>query len=271
MASDRARSAVRSGVVAVWIVAALGLAGCSGSSSSEADEATTTSSTVAESDSTSSTVAPGVAELVDGPITPGRYRYVIESTCDDKLVDCDAGVPAPPGLFADVTVPDGWEASLEFHLIAPRSANATAGPDGAGLVLGWTTGWVGLNSEPCAPIGTPGGHQVPDIPVGPTVDDFVDAVVAHPALEVTQPKDVTLGGRRGRFFTLTGPSHVRDCDGWRPWDPGFYAQGPNNQWDVWVMDVDGFRVVVVAQHFPDTPTEVATQLQEMVESIELGA
>ena len=273
MRRDRAVSAVRAGVGGLWIVAALGLAGCGGSSSSdtEADAAITTSSTAAERETTSSTVAPGVAELEDGPVTPGRYRFVIESTCDDHLVDCDAGVPAPPGLYADVTVPDGWKADLEFHLIAPATPDATAGPDGAALVFGWTTGWVGLNSEPCAPIGTPGGHQVPDIPVGPTVDDFVDAVVAHPALEVADPKDVALGGRPGRFFTLTGPSQIGACDGWRPWDPGFYAQGPDNQWDVWVMDVDGFRVVVVAQHFPGTPPEVATQLREMVESIELGA
>ena len=57
------------------------------------------------------------------------------------------------------------------------------------------------------------------------------------------------------------------CENWRPWDPGFYAQGPDNLWDVWVMDVDGFRVLVVAQHFPGTPAEVGTQLRAMAESI----
>jgi hypothetical protein len=33
------------------------------------------------------------------------------------------------------------------------------------------------------------------------------------------------------------------------------------------MDVDGFRVLVVAQQFPETPAEVRTELRAMAESI----
>jgi len=267
MSTDRAVPALRALVVGLLIV--LGLTGCGDTSSSDAEADATT----AEADVTTSTVAPGVAELASGEVEPGRYRHVIRSFCDEHPVDCVS--PSPP-IYVDLTVPAGWEANVDYQLIYPASPvsvdseiGPTTGPDGAGLVLGWTNYWVGLNSNPCTPLNTD-GHQITDTPVGPAVDDFVDAVIAHPGLEVTEPVDVTLGAHHGRFFTLTAPSDISGCDDWRPWDPGFYAQGPDNQWDVWVMDVDGFRVVVVVEHFPDTPAEVQTQLREMVESMEFG-
>ena len=80
--------------------------------------------------------------------------------------------------------------------------------------------------------------------------------------------DAELGGYPARFFSLRGPARINKCDNWRPWDPGFFVQGPNNLWDVWVVDVAGDRVLIVNQHFPDTPATVTTQLREMAESIE---
>ena len=44
-------------------------------------------------------------------------------------------------------------------------------------------------------------------------------------------------------------------------------QGPDNTWDVWVIDVEGFRVLIVTQSFPDTPDDVKAELREMAESI----
>ena len=272
-------TAVRAVAVGSWVVAVLGLTGCGGSSARDAGGATADApTTTADADAPTSTVAPGVAALGDGPIDPGRYRFVIENWCDDGMVDCaSVELPSPP-IHVDVTVPAGWEGAAGYGLIHPESSvdvdeanGPTTGPDGAGLVLGWTNYWVGLNSDPCTPKGSEDAHQVPDIAVGPTVDDFVDAVVAHPSLDVTEPTEVTLGGRRARFFTLAAPSDLSACQWWRPWDPSIYAQGPDNRWDVWVVDVDGFRVVILAQLFPQTPAKVQTQLREMVESIELGA
>lgn len=210
------------------------------------------------------TVPPSaVPVLKDGPITPGRYTFVLNASCDDPPPNCPAQATPPPVLDIEVTVPAGWTAGLDAQNLHPSTPSETRSPDGAALVLGWTTYWVGLNSDPCLEA----DHEIPDIRVGPTVDDFVNAVVAHPALEVSEPADVELGGYRGRFFSLTGPSDVSDCSNWRPWDPGFYVQGPDNLWDVWVMDVDGFRVLIVTEYFPDTPEDILAQLREMVESM----
>jgi hypothetical protein len=163
-----------------------------------------------------------------------------------------------------VTVPAGWRADNGVHLIEPSTPAGTQGPHGAGLVLGWTNFYVGLYSKPCHPEEGSG----PDVPVGPTVDDFIDAVTAHPLLDVTEPTRVHLAGYRGRFFTLKGPSDISNCAVWRPWDPGPYLQGPKNRWDLWVMDVDGVRALIMAEYYPSTPAAIKAELHDMVDSIE---
>lgn len=209
--------------------------------------------------------------LADGNLAPGRYRYVLENICEPgDFITCPEGATPPPPLGIELTVPDGWAAAPNFGTVYPSTPAgiidaAVGAPDGAGLVLGWTNFHVGLNSDPCAR--NHDGHLVPDIPVGPTVDDFVEAVTAHPGLDISEPIDVELGGYEGRFLTLTGPSDISECDDWRPWDPGFYVQGPDNHWDIWVVDV-GFRVLIVAQYFPETPDDIKREIREIAESIE---
>ena len=100
-----------------------------------------------------------------------------------------------------------------------------------------------------------------------TVDDFIGAVVAHPALQVTEPGEIQLDGYSGRFFTLTGPSDISGCNNWRPWEPGIFVQGPDNIWRVWAIDVDGLRVILLTEEFAGTSAEVKSELAAMVESI----
>jgi hypothetical protein len=201
-----------------------------------------------------------VPVLRDGRITPGTYFYVPYScnpprTCSDTE---SAGTPGAPGI--EVTVPSTrWEAATEFLAIWPTFGGSQSGA----LIMGWTNNEVGLNSEPCSQT----SHETTDIEVGPSVDAFVEAVAAHPKLDITQPIDVELGGFSGRFFTLTTPADQSGCEEWRPWDPGFYAQGPNNIWDVWVMDVNGFRILIVADYFPQTSDAIKSELRAMAESI----
>ena len=193
-------------------------------------------------------------------VPPGPYGW---ANCE---VPPPTGCPPEPAhadsMVVEVTIPDGWQAGGDGTVIKPSPGGAE-GPDGAALVLRWSGLTTGLHSDPCLPV----SHAPTDIAVGVTVDDFMDAVVAHPTLQVTAPVDAELGGYPGRFFTLTGPSDISACDNWRPWEPGIYVQGPDNIWRVWAIDVDGLRVILLTEEFAATPAEVKSELAQIVDSI----
>ena len=102
-----------------------------------------------------------------------------------------------------------------------------------------------LYSDPCHD-----DDALPDIPVGPTAADFADALAAHPLLDVTTPVDVTLAGYTGKYLDLQVPTDswhaggVR-CD-YRPWELGFVAFPAGGRSHLWILDVDGIRVVIQA-------------------------
>lgn len=200
-------------------------------------------------------------------------RVVVDHVCtNSELMRCPERGDRPSPLEFALTVPVGWQQLEEFsNVISPDLSTPTEGPDGAALLLGWTTFQVGLNSDPCLTHAEvkqyPDGHETPDVRVGPSVDDFVDAVQKVNAFDVTRPVDAEVGGHPARFFSLEGPDDLSACDLWRPWDPGIFAQGESNHWDVWAVDVDGDRVLVLAQYFPDTPPDTVAQLGEMVGTI----
>lgn len=240
----------------------VGLAACSNSSGTSADPHAASG---ASSPPTTSPSPTRVVEIPDGPLRPGRYRFVVRGDCEraeGELVECPRGVADPPPIPLELTVPDGWDRWPGVPVIATSDE-----PPGQGgfLVLGWTSNTVGVQSDACLAE----SHESPDLEVGAGVDDFVDTVVAQEWFRGSAPADTRVGGAPGRYFTLEGPSaaSLGECYEWRPWDPGFFAQGPDNLWQVWVLDVRGHRVVIVAHHFPGTSSATTSQLAQMVESI----
>ena len=182
--------------------------------------------------------------------------------CASWVAECPTEPPQARSLRLEISIPSGWEADADATIIVP-SHGSTEGPTGAGLEIGWTTPTAGLHSDPCQ--AEP--HLAPDTPVGPTVGEFVDAVLAHPTLQISEPVDVELGGYRGKYFQLTAPPDISMCRDWRPFEPGIYAQGPNNLWSIWVIDVEGFRMIVLTEEFPGTSAKDSAALRSMVESI----
>jgi hypothetical protein len=59
------------------------------------------------------------------------------------------------------------------------------------------------------------------------------------------------------------------CGVYRPWDPGIFAQGPSHQWHLWILDVDGLRIVVHSSDYPGTAAKHRSELEAIVDSIKI--
>ena len=201
-----------------------------------------------------------VASIHDGPLAAGTYRIPQWDTgCGERQPGCSPS-PAHDAVRMTLTVPDGWAGIADSIWLNDKGNGA---PDGAGLLVG-RGAW--LLTDPC----TKAQHLVvPDIAVGPSVDDFAKALADHPLLDVTDPVDVTLAGYSGKYLDLQVPADISMCEVYRPWDPGIYAQGPSHQWHIWILDVDGLRFVVLSTNYPGTSAKHRSELEAIVDSIRI--
>jgi hypothetical protein len=204
--------------------------------------------------------SPKALPIENVPLEAGTY--VAQPFAELVNPEADAEARA---INVTLTVPDGWR-SFGGGAVLPVEANSSEGPDGMSLGFGQVHG---LYSDPCEAIGA-----TPDIAVGPTVDDLARALAEQAAYEATSPTDVTLGGHSGKRMDLLLPSEgeYEACITHRrfhPWDGSIYAQGLGNRWHLWILDVDGVRMVVQTQDFEATPAQDQAELQAIVDSIRI--
>jgi hypothetical protein len=121
---------------------------------------------------------------------------------------------------------------------------------------------------------------------GPTVDDLVAALAVQPMRNATKPEDVRLAGYAGRYLVLSVPADMtstkwtefdecdvdsdgaRDFQGWLGNGMGNrYEQVPGQIDELWVLDVNGQRLVVDATYSPDTSDVARDELRKTVDSI----
>ena len=201
-----------------------------------------------------------MASIHDGPLAAGTYRIgQWDTACSERQPGCSLSL-AHDAVRVTLTVPDGW-GGLIGSIAVDQDGNET--PNAAGLLVG-RGAW--LLSDPC----TKAEHAVPpDVAVGPSVDDFADAIAEHPLLDATDPVDVELAGYSGKYLDLQVPADISMCEVYRPWDPGIYAQDPGQQWHVWILDVDGLRFVIQSTDYPGTSAKHRSELEAIVDSIQI--
>ena len=133
----------------------------------------------------------------------------------------------------------------------------------------WTVGNV--YAEPCRWAGT-----LLDPPIDPSVDGLVAGLASQKGRHATAPTDVTLDGFTGKYIELTVPARIdlANCDEgeFRTWvDPMGGARNLEaGQRDLlWIVDVDGTRLVIDAALGPDTTQQDRADRIRMVESIRI--
>ena len=171
----------------------------------------------------------------------------------------------PEGVRVTLTVPDGWVREIWYVNNARDTRTELT------AIQIWAVG--NTYTDPCQ-----WAEAALDPPLGPTVDDLATALENQLTREATI-SDVTLDGYSGKLVQMTVPADAvfADCDGreFRSWvgttgpNDARYHQGPGQQDDVYILDVDGFRLVIDALSYPGSPAADLEKLQQLLDTIQI--
>ncbi|HUP83654.1 MAG TPA: hypothetical protein VM284_05620, partial [Candidatus Limnocylindria bacterium] len=224
---------------------ALILAGCAAAApptpSPTAEPSAAPTPTAAPTASPESTPG-GPTELpVDGRVQPGQYFGEFE------------------GYKFVVTVPNsGWTWTREyesFHQGHEHNNFAIFRPGGF-----ITT----LYAKACDSEGT-------EFEVGPTVDDLANALASLEDFDVSEPIDVTVSGYQGKRVRVTVPMDVDpanpECYDGYSLGPGYSYAVAGQTDDIWIIDMDGTRLVPTIATGPETPAATVEEAEAMLASL----
>ena len=227
----------------------------------------------------SPTPSPTPVALVDGPLAAGRYVTAPfdptwpSTFCPDGPGNCPMGVcvanqpgctenPADDKIRISFTLPAGWEGAPR-NSVALRSKVVPTG------VAGLRAGRIAL----LGPLPAPADARHPG-----------RSVRRRLRQRTRRPSDARCDHARRRHpcrvsGEVHGPSGagshvprqhddpVADQEYW-PWEPGF-RNGPGSRWHLWILDVNGVRVVIQAMDFAGTSAQHQTELRAIVDSIQI--
>jgi hypothetical protein len=197
------------------------------------------------------------------PLEAGRY-----------FIDPDGDEATPLRILYDISS-EGWSAWIG------AAKFSDVGHSGVSI-----TTVANLVTNGCS------DHSWADPPVGPSVEDLVAAMAAlHPFEIVTQPTDVTIDGYPGKHLEWVVPdvptigtipnvlftgcelgklkSWVAFIDADEPGDAFYGYTGPGYREEFWVLDVDGDRLLIAAEHSAGTPAADLEELDRIVASIRI--
>jgi hypothetical protein len=236
---------------------AVTLAGCGGESGAHPAGGTST---------------PASAEIPKKPLGVGRQRldpgtYVLDLASRDHS---GTGPPHVPRIA--ITLPNGW---FNYDGWAMSKGRPLPPPI---FVTFWDVARV--YPTPCKWAG------LALVDPGPGVDGLASALAKQPLRNATVPSDVILAGFRGKYLEWSVPTDIAfdearkdkalfpDCDeetfqSWTAngWSGDRYQQTPGQVDRIWILDVDGQRLVVDASYLPEATPSDRHELERVVNSI----
>lgn len=184
---------------------------------------------------------------------------------DGRLVEGTYILTDPFDLQISVPLPDGWRV---WGAQSPDGAALyTESPDppaGRGLVIGRVTN---LYADPCD-----ANAGFVDPPEG--IRELAEALAAQPRTEAGEITDVTIAGYSGVEVTYRATIATDECPGTiHRW---IWTQGPRQALvaendRVWILDVDGNRLVIDMFWFDSATDEELAEIVDIVEAIEIEA
>jgi hypothetical protein len=165
----------------------------------------------------------------------------------------------PFPLHLSMTVADGWDRyAVDPHAGGVIRGSGDFGDTGILLVI--------VDNPVKDPCDRPAATTEP--PLGPSVEDLVTLLARLPVIHISEKKDVTLDGYHGTYLEFTKNTGIEygcgDMGGW-PTNTGSEVDEHNQ---VWILDVDGVRLVIDA--FSTSASEtVKAELRQVVDSIQI--
>lgn len=160
-----------------------------------------------------------------------------------------------------ITLPAGW-----FNYNG-RALN-TRGPLSHLLLSFWDVALV--YPTPCRWQGKPMVNP------GSTEHGLASVLARQPLRNATTPRDTALAGFRGKYLQLSVPRNIdfAACDqgyfeSWtgNGWSSDRYEQAPGQVDRLWILNVDGQRLVVDASYLPNATPHDRVELQRVVDWI----
>jgi hypothetical protein len=191
---------------------------------------------------------------MQGPLEAGLYSVPVWGT--DGETSNRAIFDVPEGYFAN----GGWVIDAGF---------SGTTDDQYGAITVWRV--LQVLTDPC--------HRRTAVDIGPTVQDLARALVTQTGPS-TQPEPVVLDGHSGLTLDVTIPPDIdlSRCTrhGYSLWrferrgDGALTEDTPGLVNRLWILDVDGTRLVVVASLYPDEPVALHQELVTIAESVHFG-
>lgn len=173
-------------------------------------------------------------------LAPATYQFSFHAIAD-----------TPEALL---DVPAGYETDAPWFVVSH---------DGGEYLGLWTVGYV--DRDACA------HGETDSYPPGTSVQNLADALVAQASTRATKPRPVTLDGYDGLYLEIHGPKHMATCADeeaglWsEPGGRGIYSDGQVDL--VWILDVDGQRLVVDGAYSAGSTAAEIAAVRAMAESV----